>query len=158
MLSRWLELGKIKHSAVLVSSSTHPRGMIQGRAGFMLPAEAEMKVMVIFCAETPVAQCRSGIWGETGGQSSATGALSAFVPPNNKVTQPRVELGKEWCLKLLLTPKTGPAPREVRTQFITPGNCTDADLGVSTPQACSRMPFAPLASLLGLPPCNAQQL
>lgn len=46
----------------------------------MLPAEAEMRVMVGFRAGTPVAQCRSGIWGETGSQSSATGALSAFVP------------------------------------------------------------------------------
>lgn len=41
----------------------------------MLPAEAEMKVRAGFCAGTPVAQGRSGIWGETGSQSNATGAL-----------------------------------------------------------------------------------
>lgn len=69
------------------------------------------------------------------------------LSPSNEATQPRAELGKEWCLKSLPTPTTGTAPRQVWTPFITPGNSTDADLGVNRSQACRRLPSEPLASL-----------
>lgn len=84
ILSRWLELDKTKHSAACARNSTHPRGRIQGRAGFMppplQPAQAEMKRRIPFLAGTPVAQRRSGFGGETGNQSSAREALSAYNP------------------------------------------------------------------------------
>ena len=84
MLSRWLELGKIKHSAARVRSSTHPRGRIQARAGFILPplvpAELEMKMIAGFLAGTTVALQGCRFWGETGSQSSARETLSIHSP------------------------------------------------------------------------------
>lgn len=145
MLSRWLELGKIKHSAAFVRRSTHPRGRIQGRAGFMpplQPAEAEMKTMIDFLAGTPVAQRRSEFWGETGSQSSAREALSAHDPQRGShATQ--IFAGKRamptvWAV--IVHPsdrKTWTPPEVMGTRFITLGKSTDV-LGASTSQAAPR--------------------
>lgn len=69
MLSRWLELGKIKQWAAFARSRTHPRGRIQGRAGSMAllqQAELEWRQQKSFLSGSPVAQHGSGRGGETG--------------------------------------------------------------------------------------------
>lgn len=83
---------KIKHSAAFVRSSTHPRGRIQGRAGFMSPplqpADAETKTTAGFLAGTPVAHCGSD-FGEKQAVRAVPEKLSVHTSPSDEATQAR---------------------------------------------------------------------
>lgn len=167
MLSRWLELCKIKHSVAFVRSSAHPRGRIQGRAGFMppplQPADAETKTTAGILAGTPVAHCGSGFWGETGSQSSARKALSAYVPQQWSHTSQIFCSEKSGAYSL--SNYRSPQQREDPNTTVSDGSSVyytrelpDIALGANITQARRWMPSPPKMPGVQEPPSNVQKL